>query len=134
VSERDRQENKTNKERVMGDRANIEIREGEKSFFFYSHWGGCDLPKTLQEGLSLGRPRWDDHPYLSRIIFCRMIRDNVDELTGFGISAERVGDEYDVLAVDMDEKKVIVGDYSWTFSEYCEISDISWEKLEQRGL
>ena len=50
----------------MGDRANIEIREGEKSFFFYTHWGGRDLPKMLQEGLSLGRTRWDDPPYLSR--------------------------------------------------------------------
>lgn len=57
----------TNKEEIaMGDRANIEIREGEKSFFFYTHWGGRDLPKMLQEGLSLGRTRWDDPPYLSR--------------------------------------------------------------------
>ena len=36
--------------------------------------------------------RLDDAEYLTRIIFCDMVKDNIDGTTGFGIGKEEHGD------------------------------------------
>jgi hypothetical protein len=97
----------------MGDRANIVIvqnrGDGTKPglIFLYSHWGGSDLPRVLRSALVLGKSRWDDEPYLTRIIFCQMIRGCVSELTGHGISDRLCdNDSYPLLVVDTKTKTV----------------------------
>ena len=91
----------------MGDRANVYIREDEKhGVFFYTHWGGSELPETVRAALIRGKDRWTDHPYLARIIFNEMTRGNETELTGFGISARITDNEYPILVVDTDSMTV----------------------------
>jgi len=85
----------------MGDRANVYVHHGSRpGVYLYTHWAGSELPATVVNALQRGRGRWDDDQYLARIIFCEMIKNDVDGETGYGISAE-VGDGDDRI-VDVD--------------------------------
>lgn len=94
----------------MGNRANVCIKssEAETPVFFYTHWNGSNLPNVVAEGLRLGRSRWGDTPYLSRIIFCKMIEGDEGGLTGYGISTTVQDNEYNrpILVVDDDKQTV----------------------------
>ena len=92
----------------MGDRANIVIRErwpadlgDSEAVFLYTHWEGTELPETLRRGLSAARGRWDDAPYLARILFQTMVGDNEGQ-TGFSISTRLTDNEYDLLVLRDD--------------------------------
>ena len=113
----------------MGDRANIKIKgwEEDKDVFFYTHSGGTNLPNTLRD--ALGRKlRWNDSPYLARIIFQQMIGDDHSEF-GFGISGS-VGDGDDrILTVDVDAQTVTsTGGGVWSFKDYITLTP---EELDQ---
>jgi hypothetical protein len=85
----------------MGDRANVCVKGwgNEGDVFLYTHWTGTELPQIVQTALAR-RERWDDNSYLTRIIFCEMVKGDEDGSTGYGISAT-VGDGDDrVLVVD----------------------------------
>lgn len=85
----------------MGDRANVYVHEGNRpGVYLYTHWDGSRLPQTVLKALQRGRGRWNDVQYLTRIIFCEMIQDDVLGETGYGISAD-VGDGDDRI-VDVD--------------------------------
>ena len=60
----------------MGDRANIEYLENESAppIYFYTHWGGYELWKTLQDALIRGKDRWNDSQYLG---MCRNSRHHL---------------------------------------------------------
>jgi hypothetical protein len=114
----------------MGDRANIRFYDGESSFYFYTHWEGSRLPKTLQDALKRSVDRWDDPPYLARIIFSEMIKGNVEYTTGYGISTYIVDGGSRVLIVDAEKKMVSLcgrhaSSRSWTFQEYLEIDPLT---------
>jgi hypothetical protein len=125
----------------MGDRANVCVkdsyREDVPSVYFYTHWGGSELFHTVQNALSR-KQRWDDGPYLARIIFCTMIKEanSWDDETGFGISTGLCDNSYPVIVVDPN--KQIVGlakeDKSgrhaedkcfveWSFKEFIGLSE-----------
>lgn len=90
----------------MGDRANIVIKTNGEQVCLYSHWRGSDLPNTLRVAMVRGKDRWNDAPYLARIIFCEMVKGNERETTGFGIS-QSIGDGCDrVLTLDVDTQTV----------------------------
>lgn len=73
----------------MGDRANIVVTNGDNDrVSLYSHWGGHRMPETLRAALVRGKERWTDPSYLARIIFCEMIKGDLDGLTGYGISQQ----------------------------------------------
>lgn len=78
----------------MGDRANIVV-DGQYTdpVFLYTHWCGYAVPGILQAALKRGRGRWGDTSYLTRIIFCDLIGDNTEGLTGFGISTRITDNE-----------------------------------------
>ena len=85
----------------MGDRANVYVHHGERpGVYLYTHWDGSELPAIVVNALHRGKGRWDDDQYLARIIFCEMIKNDVDGETGYGISAE-CGDGDDRI-VDVD--------------------------------
>jgi len=107
----------------MGDRGNICIQEKENKIFFYSHWTGYDLFDVLQEALKRGRGRWDDEPYLARIIFCEMIKNDVMGNTGFGISTYQTDNEYPIMFVDSKTQTVSIDDEEWSFQEFIELED-----------
>ena len=91
----------------MGDRGNIILKQEKGGkIYFYSHWGGSQLKETLANALLRGKERWGDEPYLSRIIFSEMIKDQVMELTGFGITTYMTDGEDQCVTVDMSEQKV----------------------------
>jgi hypothetical protein len=91
----------------MGDRANVYVKDFEEGSgtYLYSHWGGTELPEVVQTVLAK-RARWDDNPYLARMIFSEMVKDDIDGETGYGISAT-VGDGDDrVLVVDPNTQTI----------------------------
>lgn len=67
----------------------------------------------LAKALDRGRDRWTDSEYLTRIIFCDMVRDDMDSTTGYGIGLSRHGDVWRVLRVNCDEKSVY--DEKWGY-------------------
>lgn len=114
----------------MGDRANIAVSDGKGRVYLYTHWNGTELPETLQRALAR-RQRWDDAFYLTRIIFCEMVKGQETEETGFGISTY-VGDgENRVLVVDPDNGTVTRtgGGKIFSFAEYLALTNPTWSKL-----
>jgi hypothetical protein len=108
----------------MGDRANILVKDSydQNGVYLYTHWGGTDLPFTLQEALKK-KWRWGDTSYLTRIIFCEMVKGEEEGETGFGISS-KVGDGDDrILVVDDDKGTVSYNDKIWTFDEYIALDE-----------
>lgn len=106
----------------MGDRANIKFIDSQKGeIYFYTHWNGSNLSNVLKEALIRGESRWNDDQYLSRIIFSEMIKDDVLDTTGYGISTY-LGDGADkVLIVDSNNQVVISYDGTKkTFKQFIE--------------
>lgn len=127
----------------MGDRGNIFIvqhdgSEGPKGgIFFYSHWSGYRLPQILQAALIRGESRWDDEPYLARIIFSEMTRsEKPDDTTGYGITTYLTDNEYPILVVDVEKQKVGVAPESPKPHEKIEreTSFAEFVKLDKKGL
>lgn len=78
------------------------------------------MPDVLHKALLRGRERWDDYPYLARIIFCEMIRkDGLDKLTGFGITSSYGDGGYDIT-VDVENQIICMPDgRKATFEDFC---------------
>jgi len=105
----------------MGDRGNIKLNFGENfsPTYFYTHWEGSELPEILRDALIRGRDRWNDEPYLARIIFSEMIQNEVMSKTGYGISPYMCDNERPILVVNLTEGTVEVEDTGkWTFEEF----------------
>jgi len=100
----------------LGDRGNIVIRDNidgdAPDLYLYTHWRGSELHSILKYVLSR-RQRWDDGPYLARIIFCEMVRGYEREDTGFGIATYWPDTGVEIV---VDVKKQTVNDVS--FEEY----------------
>lgn len=105
----------------MGDRGNICMTDGDNNIYFYTHWSGSDLFEILQSALKRGEPRWDDASYLARIVFCEMIKEDVDGLTGYGISSSICDNEHPIFTVN-STKQIVgiegVSDVCWSFEEF----------------
>ena len=109
----------------MGERGNIAIN----GVYLYTHWKGHRLKSILKSALMRGKSRWDDPPYLARIIFCEMM-DGDNGLTGYGISTEIEDNNHNAFEVDTDKQAVREHkiDYSemklgnivneWTFEDF----------------
>ena len=109
----------------MGDRANVHVREsGEDSgVYLYTHWDGYKLPQTLRSALQK-KWRWDDCPYLTRIIFDETTKGQNGNETGFGISS--FGSEDKTLTVNVEKQTVTSSNGGvFTFNEFCE-SGAGW--------
>jgi hypothetical protein len=128
----------------MGDRANVVLEQDNgQEIYLYSHWGGTELPETLQAALNRGRDRWDDEPYLGRIIFQDMTAGSEKELTGFGISTYLCDNEYPLLRVDSRKQTVTVDfdpvrkyhdkpNKTYSFEEFSSIGNMDWKALHYR--
>lgn len=79
--------------------------------YIYSHWDGDDsvftspLAQKLKKALAR-RERWDDEMYLARIIFCEIVKDDIDGETGYGIGPEVGDDEYPTIIVNIPKQTV----------------------------
>ena len=98
----------------MGCRGTIEIWENgaapkdeESPVVLYTHWGAGEMLSDLKEVLSR-KKRWSDPAYLSRMIFSKMIKDDIDGETGYGIMTNNVLDAEQEIVVDCDRQEVII--------------------------
>jgi hypothetical protein len=131
----------------MGDRANVVIRDDyvrdndREAVFLYSHWGGYELPEVVRRALAR-RERWDDAPYLARIVFDTMIGGHQGGETGFGISTRIPDNEYDLIVLSGEKvHRVPVSHYrdhgfggldacsSVGFVDYITTEPRTWENL-----
>ena len=127
----------------MGDRANIVIENDAGRIYLYTHWAGYSLPETLRSALERGKSRWDDESYLTRIIFCEMVKGSEADLTGYGISNQLGDNGHPFLVVNVEEQTVAVeGDettphtmadpavgQSYSFTEYVALAGVDWGTL-----
>jgi len=95
----------------MGDRGVIKVYQGKgrQPVCLYTHWCGDEIYGFLKRSLAR-RERWEDKAYLTRIIFCEMIKGHEDDTTGFGISTYIPDNEHTVLGVNPDKKLVTFED------------------------
>lgn len=128
----------------MGDRANIVMKQdGNAEIYLYTHWSGYELPKTLQAALKRGKDRWNDQPYLGRVIFNEMTKGNENQVTGFGLTTYLTDNTVNrpLLVVDSEAQRVslrtedgkAVGN-TWTFENFCtmDLGKNAWATLQGR--
>lgn len=114
----------------MGDRASVIVKTGDSKVYLYTHWTGTELPETLRKALAR-RLRWDDDAYLTRIIFCQMVKGNEESELGFGISGTPTEDSF--IVVDVDNQRVgVLGGNSFTFEQYANKKRATWATLGGR--
>lgn len=108
----------------MGERINIYFEDGtDYAVCLYSHWSGQDVDKILAPAVRVANDRWDDSSYATRIIISQFLKDYIDETTGYGISAVKMGDYHDLglgyRIINFKNQKISFQNESvWTFSEY----------------
>lgn len=105
----------------MGDRGNIKCVADGHEIYFYTHWCGSDLPAILSKALAKGKPRWNDGPYLNRIIFQELLQGDTG-LTGFAIWGSVCDNEHPIITVDHDAMTVERDGTTWTFQAYVDQS------------
>jgi len=95
----------------MGDRGNIVVRDsGGKDVVFYTHWAGYNIAAVVRRALAK-ECRWEDDPYLARIIFCELVKGNEEEETGFGIGRFTAADrQHPVVLVDIKKQMVFLAE------------------------
>jgi len=117
----------------MGNRAQVLIED--TGVWLYTHWGADELPELVREILKRGE-RWDDPEYLARMIFSRMIRDDIDGELGFGIGTRQHSDVYRVVMINCELKQVtlMIGD-SMEEINYCESNDFPYilRRIQWKG-
>ena len=131
----------------MGCRGTIEIWEHadapkseERPVVLYTHWGAREMEDDLRDVLSR-KLRWNDPSYLSRMIFSRMIRNDIDGELNYGILTDNVGDAEVEIIVDCNRQEVIVKGWdendTYTFDEFIDPDEllkqptISAEKIKK---
>ena len=103
----------TERRNTMGCRGTIEIWEyasapksEERPVVLYTHWGADDMMYNISETLKR-KKRWSDPAYLSRMIFCEMVKDDTKGSTGYGILTDNVGDAQEEIVVDCSRHEII---------------------------
>lgn len=96
----------------MGMRQNVKLTYSEGApIYVYSHWGGGEDPNNspLAEKVraALARnQRWDDESYLARIIMAEIIRDDLDDETGYGLAPYEIDPEFPTIEVNLPEQTI----------------------------
>ena len=97
----------------MGDRSNIVVQEANGSrIFLYGHWMGEDSIKVAYDVLSR-KQRWNDSPYLTRMLFEEMISGAYDKETGYGISTTMCDNEYPLIVLEPSTQTAWLEVYIW---------------------
>lgn len=122
----------------MGDRGNIKVVDGWKGetyppVFLYAHWGGSDLLSVVHSVLSR-QERWNDAPYLTRMLFCKMVEGRESDSIGFGISSRLCDNEHLIVVVDCQTMRVYLegengerednyagGKEGWEFKDFVKL-------------
>ncbi len=92
----------------MGNRGNIVVQSRGERVFLYTHWSGSRIREVVQKALAR-KQRWDDPPYLTRIMFDTLTEDAHGEDSGYGIWPSLGDNGHPIITVDVDEQRVLVG-------------------------
>jgi hypothetical protein len=99
----------------MGDRGNIVIVQhagldggATGAIYLYAHWSGSVIARVVQCALLRAPDRWDDEPYLGRIIFSELTAGSEHENLSFGISTYLTDNEHDLVVVDAEKQTVTI--------------------------
>lgn len=105
----------------MGTRSQVLIED--TGVYLYQHYDGYDLFKTVKEAVysKAGQSRLNDEEYLTRIIFCHMVKDDVDGETGYGIGTDQHGDIEYLVKVNCNEGSI--KNYKVGFSDELKLID-----------
>jgi hypothetical protein len=91
----------------MGDRGNIKVYQdaaGKKdAIYLYTHWDGSEIEDVVSKVLSR-RVRWYDGPYLTRMLFCKLVEGDEGGETGFGISTSLGDNEHDIIGINPEKE------------------------------
>lgn len=77
----------------MGDSRQVYFKD--MGIWYYTHWGGCDLPNNLKKAILKAKPRWNDAPYCFRIIISQLIGEDWDNVEGHGLDTSSMDTEYE---------------------------------------
>jgi hypothetical protein len=111
----------------MGDRANVVVKESDEQVCLYTHWNGYELPSVLQAALKRGADRIDDFQYITRIIFCDMVRGHENDLTGYGITQKVHDGDRQIITVDLDKTTVAVNEKEpILITDFVKLESVSW--------
>jgi len=128
----------------MGCRATIAVETAPRKYvFLYTHWRGEKAPELVQKALRRNQ-RWDDAPYLTRILFCELCNDYEGE-TGFGISADPVCPDYPCIVIRPATQEMCIcnnparlskkyAKSTWSFREICETPTLCWSFLDPESV
>ena len=98
----------------MGARSNIVVQEQDGArIWLYGHWMGEDSINVVRDTLAK-RDRWDDSPYLARMLFSEMVKGSIDETTGFGISTVMCDNEYPIIVLEPHTEMAWLEDTDWS--------------------
>jgi hypothetical protein len=94
----------------------VEPNGENEAVWLTQHYDGMDLPGIVKRALKRGDTRWNDSPYLARVIFCQMLmeegRDNVadvvKDVAGFGIQGYEQPDSEWAITLDMSTQTITV--------------------------
>ncbi len=103
----------------MSTPGNIQIRVSNYPIYFYSHHEGDQLGLIVAQALLRGKTRWNDPPYLARIIFCQLVieQEEVKSVTGFGIDTV-MGEGGVKVYVDALAETVLFLGQTYTYPEF----------------
>lgn len=78
----------------MGDRSNIKVvYPSGDVIYLYGHWLGRENRSIVDEAVAEGQ-RLSDPEYFTRILFSKMVKNDIDGSTGFGISPYLCDNDY----------------------------------------
>jgi hypothetical protein len=112
----------------MGARSNIAVtyRSGE-TIYLYGHWLGNGNQTIVAEAISEGR-RLDDESYFARILFSKMVAEDINGDTGFGIAPYMVDSDYGYPTVTVDFRNNTVHVEGWgnsvPFDKFLEVHSL----------
>jgi len=102
----------------MGTRGQVIVDDGTDVVVLYQHWDGDNLPYKVANAMA-GRSRWDDPPYLARMIFEEMISLAPHKETGYGIQPKPAGDAAITVHLKVHDQVAKLNDEKvWTFEEF----------------
>lgn len=86
----------------MGDRNNIKITYSTgDSVYLYGHWIGDEIHDIVKKAM-WSSDRVTDESYFARVLFSRMVRDDIDSETGYGIAPYPVDQDVSNTMVHVD--------------------------------
>jgi hypothetical protein len=101
----------------MGDRNNIKVtyHTGD-SVYLYSHWGGSGLRTIVRDALD-SSGRVSDESYFTRVLFSRMIAEDINGETGYGIATYPPDQDYGNDMIHIDYSKAVDGlpEIDWAY-------------------